>query len=710
MSARFLSESSMVNELFTMSRYGTLMHMMSLQIRLGQVFLFATYLIVAALCLVFAQPALAQTTSTFTNTTTGNVNATTLCTAPLVRNFVVTNNFTIADVNIGILVQHSWRGDLQFTLQSPSGTRVQLTNGDTQSVSGDNFNVLLDDGSSQLVNTDSATGNHANPTPFSPPYQNTFRPRNALSAFNGQSSAGTWRLETCDLFPTADDGQFRRADLYLTSTPTNFADLSLTKVLVGSPPVQGGTATWRLTVTNASNSPSTANSVAVRDTFPTGFTFNSASGEGTFNSTTRNWSVGSLTPGQSKSLTIRGTISSAAGSTVTNTAEVTASSVTDIDSTVNNGVTTEDDYASSSFVVQTGRSPGIPPVLSCPAGISVFDWDTISGWTNGSTDNTYAFATFGNTRFQLANDGVFLNSANFGGQTPTVFNYYSGGLSPAQNSLHMLSDQANQSGVVTLTITLPRSFTGLQFSIFDVDFGANQFADRVVVTGSNGGTSVNPTLTNGNVNFVSGNAVIGDGASGNAEALGNVVVTFTQAVDTVTIRYGNHTTAPANPGQQGISIHDITVCKPFTTLSVSKVSNVISDPVNGVSNPKAIPGATVEYLITVTNTGSQPTDTGTVTVWDDGPADAKLCLIGRAGGPVIYNDPGGNSGLTYTFTSLASTTDSLEFSNNGGSTFAYTPVADGEGCDEAVTDFRVRPGGAFAGSRSFTLTVRYVVK
>ena len=145
-------------------------------------------------------------------------------------------------------------------------------------------------------------------------------------------------------------------------------------------------------------------------------------------------------------------------------------------------------------------------------------------------------------------------------------------------------------------------------------------------------------------------------------------------------------------------------------MNVSKVSTVISDPVNGTTNPKAIPGATVEYLITVNNTGPGATDAGSVMVWDDGPADAKMCQIARVGGPVIYNDPTGTSGLTYTFTSLSSATDSLEFSNNGGTTFVYVPVADADGCDSAITDFRVRPGGAFAASRSFTLRVRYAVK
>ncbi len=40
-------------------------------------------------------------------------------------------------------------------------------------------------------------------------------------------------------------------------------------------------------------------------------------------------------------------------------------------------------------------------------------------------------------------------------------------------------------------------------------------------------------------------------------------------------------------------------------ISVSKISSVASDPVNGTTNPRAIPGATVHYCITVTNPGTQ---------------------------------------------------------------------------------------------------------
>ena len=145
-------------------------------------------------------------------------------------------------------------------------------------------------------------------------------------------------------------------------------------------------------------------------------------------------------------------------------------------------------------------------------------------------------------------------------------------------------------------------------------------------------------------------------------------------------------------------------------ISVTKVSSVIADPVNGTNNPKAIPGATIEYLITVSNTGTGPADADSVVVWDDGPADAKFCLIDRASGPIIFNDPGGNSGLTYTFGGLGVTTDDVEFSSDDGTSFGYTPTADGDDCDSAVTDFRVNPGGAFAGGSSITLRVRYQVE
>ncbi|MBN8430367.1 DUF11 domain-containing protein [Microbulbifer salipaludis] len=55
------------------------------------------------------------------------------------------------------------------------------------------------------------------------------------------------------------------------------------------------------------------------------------------------------------------------------------------------------------------------------------------------------------------------------------------------------------------------------------------------------------------------------------------------------------------------------------TLSVAKSSTVISDPFNGTTDPKSIPGAVIEYCIVVENSGS--TDADTVEVNDPLPTE-----------------------------------------------------------------------------------------
>ena len=80
------------------------------------------------------------------------------------------------------------------------------------------------------------------------------------------------------------------------------------------------------------------------------------------------------------------------------------------------------------------------------------------------------------------------------------------------------------------------------------------------------------------------------------------------------IVYSNGAGADADPSEQVIALHDLTYCNPVPILSVTKTSFIISDPVNGTNNPKAIPGATVEYLISVSNAGAGVTDPDSVIV------------------------------------------------------------------------------------------------
>ncbi len=560
-----------------------------------------TMLLWLAMALVVAPAARAQTTTTYSNTTGGAISNGTPCSSPLVRNFTVSTSYIVGDVDLGVLATHTWRGDLRITLQSPAGTRVQLVNGDTNNISGDNFNVRLNDGGAQTVNTDGNTVTHST---SAPPYQNDFSPNSPLSAFNGENAQGTWRLEICDQYPQADNGNFVRADLYLTSLPANYADLSLTKSVSSAAPATGSSISYTLAVTNASGSPATATGVTVLDTLPAGFSFTSATGFGSYNSTTGVWTVGSVPPGATRTLTISGTVNATSGATILNSAEIIASSAPDIDSTPGNGATGEDDYGAASFTVSGSRVAGVPPVLICPAGSTLHDWDSVS-WSAGTTSGSYALTAIGTMNFNIAiSGGSFLSNATYGGQSPTRQNVVTGGLSPAQYSIFEIVDFTSQAGVVSSTISLPTAVPGAQFTLFDIDYASGQFADRVTVTGSFNGTTIYPTLTNGVANYVVGNSAYGDATSADGSANGNVVVTFAAPVDTITIEYGSHSLAPANPGQQGMAIHDINFCRPVANLLIAKTSSIVSDPVNGTTNPKAIPGATMRYCLLVTNGGS----------------------------------------------------------------------------------------------------------
>ena len=89
-------------------------------------------------------------------------------------------------------------------------------------------------------------------------------------------------------------------------------------------------------------------------------------------------------------------------------------------------------------------------------------------------------------------------------------------------------------------------------------------------------------------------------------------------------------------------------------VTVAKTSRVVSDPVNLTNNPKAIPGATVEYCITVANATGAATATD-VDVSDDLPVDVTYdatfgifvdgdasCANGTPGG--TFTAAGGTAG------------------------------------------------------------------
>lgn len=89
-----------------------------------------------------------------------------------------------------------------------------------------------------------------------------------------------------------------------------------------------------------------------------------------------------------------------------------------------------------------------------------------------------------------------------------------------------------------------------------------------------------------------------------ATAAGSLGATVTQTagantagVDTVFA----DTTAGGNTARDGISFADDDYTVLAAALTATKVSRIVSDPFNGTTNPKLIPGAVVEYCISVAN-------------------------------------------------------------------------------------------------------------
>ncbi len=137
------------------------------------------------------------------------------------------------------------------------------------------------------------------------------------------------------------------------------------------------------------------------------------------------------------------------------------------------------------------------------------------------------------------------------------------------------------------------------------------------------------------------------------------------------------------------------------SLTVVKAVLTLDDPVNGGVNPKAIPGATMRYVIITTNSGAGQVDTDTLVVTDPVPTNMALRVAdfdGSTAGPVQFIDGATASGLSYSFIGLDDATDDVSFSDDGGATFDYEPSVDANGVDLAVTDIRINPKGSLAGS------------
>jgi subtilisin-like proprotein convertase family protein len=96
----------------------------------------------------------------------------------------------------GVGLQHTFLGDLEISLRSPSGSSVRLLQRPLAGF-GDNAGNHL----CQTVLEDTASLPIQEAAASAEPYTGNFHPAEALQAFAGEPAAGLWQLQIADLAP-----------------------------------------------------------------------------------------------------------------------------------------------------------------------------------------------------------------------------------------------------------------------------------------------------------------------------------------------------------------------------------------------------------------------------------------------------------------------------------------------------------------------------
>ncbi len=255
-----------------------------------------------------------------------------------------------------------------------------------------------------------------------------------------------------------------------------------------------------------------------------------------------------------------------------------------------------------------------------------------------------------------------------------------------------------------LTLTKALAASGRQFS-------GDQFtltiAQGATVVGTTTTTGSGATVSNGStpqVQLSAGTAYNLSEAAAGTTTLGQYTATMscTNAATSSTVL------PTAAGGSVTPQMGDVIACVitnakrgSNATLAIAKSSTLVSDPVNGTTNPKAIPGAVVRYSFTVQNSGPTATDSNSVFIVDSLPAQIS---VGTAASPA-FTQGSPTSALTF------SAASDIRYSNaaTAPASFAactYSPVA---AYDPAVRYVCLRPQGSMAGSSgtptSFTLSI-----
>ena len=265
----------------------------------------------------------------------------------------------------------------------------------------------------------------------------------------------------------------------------------------------------------------------------------------------------------------------AAGESITNTATINftvgGGPATSVDS---NTTTFVEDNLVNFVVATTDPVAGVPAAPSATGAVLTF---TVTNNGNGAQDFALSALNLVGDQFDPASFAIFVDSGNAGGYDVLDTAIY-------------IDELAGNGGVATVYIV---SVIPAVPTVADNDISQMTLVAEVRAGDVNGVADVGGAVLIGTM----GGALTKDNAAA------DIVLTEQNVFND---GIGDLTALPAvaDIAQNGLHSDTSQYLITAATMDVVKAQTVIWDPVNGNVNPKAIPGAYVEYVLTVSNTGA----------------------------------------------------------------------------------------------------------
>jgi Surface adhesin CshA non-repetitive domain 2 len=341
----------------------------------------------------------------------------------------------------------------------------------------------------------------------------------------------------------------------------------------------------------------------------------------------------------------------------------------------------------------TGNGPFTAASLSLASGQAMTLTETMAAGSSSALSSYVARLTCTNSTTGSSTplpNNVLVSTAG------TTASYNFGSLQYGDAVVCTFTNIAQPRLTLTKALGGTRVFTGDQFTM-NLSTGATTVATTTTTgTGATIATGTTPQYL----------GAVGTAYSFNEVAAGTTNLTYYTSGMACTNAYtASTTTLPTAVGGSVTPVlGDNITCTITNTpkpnranLTIVKSMTLVSDPVNGASNPKLIPGAIVDYDITVTNAGTGPVDLSTVVINDPIPANLAT-FVGANAVTFINGTP--SSGLSFTYPT------NVTWTRTGG----LPLVPDAAGYDSAVTNVRIAPTGVMPAATATgqpTFTVRF---